>query len=75
VKLVNEDLTPVLPHITAPTLLIWGEDDTETPVSCAMVMQKLIPHAELVVLKNAGHFSYLDQYGKFRLLVRKFLRQ
>jgi pimeloyl-ACP methyl ester carboxylesterase len=75
VKIVNEDLTSMLPHIQSPTLLVWGEEDTETPVSSALVMQRLIPNAELVMLKNAGHFSYLDQYGKFRLIVGKFLRE
>lgn len=75
VRIVNEDLTLVLPRITSPTLLVWGENDTETPVSSARVMERLIPNAELVILKNAGHFSYLDQYGKFRLIVRKFLRE
>lgn len=74
IKIVNEDLTPILPRITSPTLLIWGEDDTETPVAAAMVMQHLIPQAELVIFKHAGHFSYLDQYSKFRLVVRRFLR-
>lgn len=29
---VNEDLTPLLPGVAAPTLLIWGEKDTATPV-------------------------------------------
>jgi pimeloyl-ACP methyl ester carboxylesterase len=75
VKVVREDLTPLLPHVKAPTLLVWGENDTETPMSSAMVMQRLIPNAELVILKHAGHFSYLDQYGKFRLMARRFLRQ
>jgi pimeloyl-ACP methyl ester carboxylesterase len=36
-------------------------------------MEKLIPGARLLVLKNAGHFSYLDQYGRFRLAVIPFL--
>lgn len=75
VKIVQEDLTPILPQIQASTLLIWGEDDRDTPVSLARVMRDLIPHAELIILKHAGHFSYIDQYGKFRLMVRRFLRQ
>jgi pimeloyl-ACP methyl ester carboxylesterase len=74
VKLVHEDLTPLLPSVKAPTLLIWGADDKDTPVSCARVMERLIPDARLVILQNAGHFSYLDQYGKFRLVVSRFLR-
>ena len=33
VKVVNQDLRALLPRITASTLLIWGEDDKDTPVS------------------------------------------
>jgi pimeloyl-ACP methyl ester carboxylesterase len=75
VKLVNDDLTPILSQITSPTLLVWGADDTDTPLASAKVMERLIPQARLVVFQNAGHFSYLDQYGKFRLIVRQFLRE
>lgn len=74
VKIVNEDLSSLLPDIASPTLLVWGEADAETPVTSARVMNRLIPNAELVVLKHAGHFSYIDQFGKFRLIVRRFLR-
>lgn len=74
VNLVKEDLTPVLSTIQSPTLLVWGEHDTDTPVACATIMARYIPHAELVVLQHAGHFSYLDQFGKFRLIVGRFLR-
>jgi pimeloyl-ACP methyl ester carboxylesterase len=74
-KIVNEDLTPILSHIKSPTLLIWGENDKEVPISSATVMKNRIPQAELVIFKNAGHFAYIDQYSKFRLIVRKFLRE
>ncbi len=74
VKVVNEDLRGSLPHIVSPTLLVWGEHDSDVPLDSAQLMARLIPHAELVVLKNAGHFSYLDQFGQFRLLVSRFLR-
>lgn len=74
VKVVNEDLRALLPQIVSPTLLIWGEHDTDVPLDAAQLMARLIPDAQLVVLKNAGHFSYLDQFGQFRLLVSRFLR-
>jgi pimeloyl-ACP methyl ester carboxylesterase len=38
-------------------------------------MARLIPDAQLVVFENAGHFAYLDQFDRFRLLVGRFLRQ
>jgi pimeloyl-ACP methyl ester carboxylesterase len=62
-----------MPRIKAPTLLVWGDSDEDTPVADARVMEKLIRGARLQVLKNAGHFSYLDQYGRFRLAVIPFL--
>jgi pimeloyl-ACP methyl ester carboxylesterase len=71
--IVKEDLRPALPRIKAPTLLVWGESDDDTTLADAHTMEKLIPGARLLVLKNAGHFSYLDQYGRFRLAVIPFL--
>jgi pimeloyl-ACP methyl ester carboxylesterase len=70
---IREDLRPVLPGIKAPTLLIWGESDGDTTLADARAMEKLIPGSRLLVLKNAGHFSYLDQYGRFRLAIIPFL--
>jgi pimeloyl-ACP methyl ester carboxylesterase len=74
VRVINEDLTPLLPLITAPTLLVWGEHDRDVPLAAARVMAQRLPAAQLVVLENAGHFAYLDQFERFRLLVGRFLR-
>lgn len=74
VKVINEDLTSLLPLITSPTLLVWGEQDRDVPLPAAQVMARLIPGAQLVVFENSGHFAYLDQFDRFRLLVGRFLR-
>ncbi len=71
--LVNTDLRDVLPRIACPTLLIWGEHDTATPLADAKVMERLIPDAGLVVLEGAGHYSYLDDAARFARIVRHFL--
>ena len=73
VKALNEDLTPCLSSILCPTLLIWGENDTATPLADAKVMEKLIPGAGLVILKNAGHYSFLDQSYTFGKVLDSFL--
>jgi pimeloyl-ACP methyl ester carboxylesterase len=70
---IKEDLRPAIGRIQAPTLLVWGESDSDTPLADARAMEKLIPNARLLILKNAGHFSYLDQFGRFRLAVIPFL--
>lgn len=73
VKSVNEDLKHVMPQIKAPTLLIWGEHDTATPVSDAKIMEKRIKDAGLVVLKNAGHFSFIEKLQEFLIILNNFL--
>ncbi len=75
VKIVNEDLAPLLGSIRAPTLLIWGARDTETPLAVGRRMTRLIPSASLAVIEGAGHYAFLDAFGKFRLLVARFLRE
>ena len=75
VRIVNEDLTGELPAIRAKTLLVWGDHDTETPLASGQIMQRLIKGSRLVVLKNAGHYSYLDQYTRFSIEIKRFLRE
>lgn len=72
-KVVNEDLTHCLPSISAPTLLIWGENDTATPLSDAKTMEKLIPDAGLVSFPGCGHYSFLENPGQFGAVMRSFL--
>lgn len=73
VKVVNEDLTPLLRNIKVPVLLIWGENDADTPVSDAKLMEQLIPDAGLVTLKNAGHYAFLEQAFTFNKVISSFL--
>ncbi len=72
-KVVNEDLKEVMPSIKAPTLLIWGEDDTATPLSDAKTMSRLIPDAGLVTFAHCGHYSFLDNLVQFAAVLRRFL--
>ena len=60
VRLLHEDLTDCLPKIQASTLLIWGDQDTATPLADAKIMEKQIPDAGLVVLEGTGHFSFAE---------------
>jgi pimeloyl-ACP methyl ester carboxylesterase len=73
VKTVNEDIRDLLPRIAVPTLLLWGDADRATPVAGAEIMRGLIPDAGLVVLKGAGHFSFLDKPYETRLVLASFL--
>lgn len=72
-KVLAQDLQPVLPQIQAPTLLLWGENDTATPLWMGQTMEREIPDAGLVVLKGGDHFAYLHQYADFKVISQRFL--
>lgn len=72
VRVVNEDLTPLLHNINVPTLLIWGENDTATPVRDGQIMAKQIPDAGLVVFEGCGHYAFLEQCWRFCRILDSF---
>ena len=73
VNVVNEDLCDLMPSVKCPTLLIWGRLDTATPLSDGQTMEKLMPESALVILENAGHFSFLDQSAQFLRILASFM--
>lgn len=72
VKVVNEDLTELIPNINVPTLLVWGEKDDAVPLSDGQLMEKLIKDSGLVVFDGCGHFAFLEQGGRFCRILDSF---
>ena len=60
VKSVNEDLSEHILMIKAPTLILWGEDDRETPLEMAKRLHRLISNSRLLVFPGKGHQLYHD---------------
>lgn len=73
VKAVNTDLRHLMPSISAPTLLLWGENDTATPMRDAHIMNRLIKNSTLVSFPGAGHFSFNDNPFQAGAVVRRFI--
>jgi pimeloyl-ACP methyl ester carboxylesterase len=59
------DLTPRLGEISAPTLILVGEDDFICPPSRAKIMHDRIPNSELVVFERSGHFAHAEEPEAF----------
>ena len=72
-RLIAMDLSDELTRIRATTLLVWGEEDDDTPLWMAHRMEELIPDAGLAVFEGAGHYSYADDPGRFGSVARLFL--
>lgn len=72
--IVNEDQKKIMPNIKVPTLIIWGENDTATPVEDGRTMEKLIPDSGLIVYPGRSHFSYLEELESVLTVLDEFLK-
>ncbi len=75
VKVISLDLSDRYAKIQQPALLIWGDQDTETPLWMGRQMEKDIPDAGLVVLEGGTHFAYLEQVQRFNKIAHVFLME
>ena len=73
VSLVNTDLRDIIHNIKCPTLLIWGDKDTATPLSDAKIIESLIPDAGLCVLEGCGHYSFCDKPYQAHAILNSFI--
>ena len=74
VSLVNTDLRDIIHNIKCPTLLIWGENDTATPLSDAKIIESLIPDSGLCVIKGTGHYSFCEQPYQAHAILNSFIK-
>lgn len=72
--LLRDDVRPLLPQISTPTLLLWGRDDGIVPLLHAEEMRRVIPGARLLVLAGAAHNPMVDRAEDFNDAVLRFLR-
>ncbi len=71
----NLDLTDQISAITAPTIIIVGEDDPGTPVEAHEVIHAEIAGSELVILPNALHFANVEALEPFNAALSGFLNR
>ena len=72
INIINENLAAELPKIKIPTLIVWGEKDSATPLKEGELIAKSIPGVKFKVIKNAGHFVFLEKPEEFIKLIREF---
>lgn len=71
VEVVNEDLSKYAREIEAPTLLIWGLNDDEAPVSDARELEKIMVDAALITMPGT-HYAYLENLGQVVNILNNF---
>ncbi len=71
-NLIAEDLQTAAAHITVPTLLIWGANDTATPLTDGRRLHHLIPGSRLEIIAGASHFVHQEQPAAVAQLIQEF---
>ena len=71
VKTVNRDLTEDSKKIKAPTIMIWGDYDTEASIDDAHILEKTIKDSALIVLPGT-HYAYLENIGRVISILESF---
>lgn len=61
-----------LHHISAPTLIIAGEEDILMPEKEAREMAAIIPHATLKIIPQCAHMPHVEQAALFSQIVLEF---
>ena len=67
------DVRDRLGEIRVPTLVMVGAKDWLIPPSASRVIAEGIPDAELIVIPEAGHFSFIERSEAYADAVRRFL--
>lgn len=72
-NIVNEDLSIYLKHISMEVLLIWGNNDIDTPLKDGKLMKKEIKDSSLIVL-NGTHYVYLENIYLVNNIIYEYLK-
>jgi pimeloyl-ACP methyl ester carboxylesterase len=66
---------PLLRRITAPTLLMWGDQDAMIPPSNAADYLRDLPNAKLVSLPHVGHLPQEEAPAATLPILQTFLSE
>jgi pimeloyl-ACP methyl ester carboxylesterase len=75
ITFLESNLTEQVPEVSAPTLILWGENDAILPLKAGEKLNHLIKDSRMYVFKGTGHFPMLTQSEKFNQEVAKFLKE
>lgn len=74
-KIVADDVQSDAKQLGLPVLLVYGQQDTSTPVRHGMLLHELISGSTLEIVPEVGHFLHLDNQAVVVQLVEEFLAQ
>jgi len=59
--------------LAIPVVIIWGKEDTFTPLEQGLYLQKIIPKNNLIILDKVGHIPMIDDHEGFIKVLKQNL--
>jgi pimeloyl-ACP methyl ester carboxylesterase len=72
-RIPEVDITPLLPQITAPTLVMVGDQDPIVPPAQSHLIAARVPNSELVVFEGAGHLPTTERPRAYQQVLTEWL--
>jgi len=72
-NLLQSDLSNLIPKINCPALILWGDEDSSTPLTDGLKIHSLIPQSVFYSFPNSGHFFFLDHQQEFSQKIIDFI--
>lgn len=72
-RALRKDYTEALTHITVPTLIIVGTEDSYIPLETAKQMHRSIPNSHLEIFEAIGHLPNLEATDRFNAVLHSYL--
>lgn len=73
--LADYPLRDELSQVEAPTLVVWGAQDSLVSVNHAHELEQLIPNARMAIFGRTGHVAMLERPERFNRTVAEFLAE
>jgi pimeloyl-ACP methyl ester carboxylesterase len=71
----DEILLDLLPSLTMPTLVVWGDRDRVVPVRHAYAAMENLPNGYLSLFPDCGHLPHIERAEQFAKVLQRFLRE
>ncbi len=70
---IRHNMAKDLPHMSTPTCIIWGKNDTVTPPEVAEEFNKLLPDSDLYWIDKCGHAAMMEHPDRFNEILYNWL--
>lgn len=73
-NIINQDLRKYFSSIQSEVLILWGEEDIDTPLTNAYYINKVIKDSHLIIFPQGSHFIYLEFSHAINLIINEFIK-